>query len=172
MKRSRISRQPKKKSLGWYKKKLDHSFSQWIRIKDSVNGVATCVTCGAKSDWKHMQNGHYIARNHMATRYDEQNCNVQCLTEDSTIYSGEGVKSIKNSVVGDSLLAFDENTFEKRIAVIEEASSFMPTELYEVELMDGKKFYATGDHKVVSNNKWITIEEMLHIYPTCDIMEL
>ena len=79
MKRSAIKRQPKKKSVGWYKKKLDHSFSQWIRIKDSVNGVATCVTCGTKNDWKHMQNGHYIARNHMATRYDEQNCNVQCI---------------------------------------------------------------------------------------------
>lgn len=81
MRRGRISRKPKTKSIGWFKKKLDHSFSQWIRIKDAVNGVATCVTCGAKAHWKKMQNGHYIPRSHMSTRYDEQNCHVQCVAD-------------------------------------------------------------------------------------------
>ncbi len=79
MKRSKLNKTAKKHSIGWYKKKLDYEFSQWIRLKDAVNGIVICVTCKAKAHYKKMQNGHYIARNHLNTRYDEQNCHVQCV---------------------------------------------------------------------------------------------
>lgn len=69
----------KKHNASWYKHHLDTAFSQYIRLVNAVNGTATCVTCGAKAHWKKMQNGHYIPRNHLATRYDEQNCHVQCV---------------------------------------------------------------------------------------------
>jgi hypothetical protein len=59
-------------------KKLDSVFSQYIRLKNSDNGIATCFTCGKKDHWKKLQNGHFQSRKHYATRWDEQNCQVQC----------------------------------------------------------------------------------------------
>ena len=58
--------------------KLDTVFSQYIRRKDAVNGIATCVTCGKKDEWKKLQNGHFMSRRHYSTRWDENNVGVQC----------------------------------------------------------------------------------------------
>lgn len=58
--------------------KLDTIFSQYIRRKDAVNGIATCVTCGKKDEWKKLQNGHFMSRRHYSTRWDENNVGVQC----------------------------------------------------------------------------------------------
>lgn len=57
------------------KKKLDTVFSQWIRKRDK--GV--CFTCGSKKPWKQQQNGHYVSRQYLSTRWDERNCNCQCV---------------------------------------------------------------------------------------------
>jgi len=38
----------------------------------------SCYTCGKVSHYKDMQNGHYISRGNMATRWLEENCRVQC----------------------------------------------------------------------------------------------
>ena len=59
-------------------KNLDAVFSQYIRIKDSINEIATCVTCGKKDHWKKLQNGHFMSRRHYSTRWDENNVGVQC----------------------------------------------------------------------------------------------
>ena len=59
-------------------KNLDAVFSQYIRLKDSVVGIATCFTCGKEDNWKKLQNGHFMSRRHYATRWDEINCQVQC----------------------------------------------------------------------------------------------
>ena len=59
-------------------KKLDTIFSQYIRQKNSLNEIANCFTCGKKDHWKKLQNGHFQSRKHYATRWDEQNCQVQC----------------------------------------------------------------------------------------------
>ena len=59
-------------------KKLDAVFSQYIRQKDAVNEIATCVTCGKKDHWKKLQCGHFQSRRHYATRWDENNVGVQC----------------------------------------------------------------------------------------------
>ena len=58
--------------------KLDTIFSRYIRQKDAVNGIATCVTCGKKDEWKKLQNGHFMSRRHYSTRWDENNVGVQC----------------------------------------------------------------------------------------------
>ncbi len=68
----------KKVSRSKLVKKLDAVFSQYIRLKDSVGEIATCFTCGKKDHWKKLQNGHFQSRKHYATRWDEQNCQVQC----------------------------------------------------------------------------------------------
>jgi len=59
-------------------KKLDSIFSQYIRLKNSVDEISTCFTCGKKDHWKKLQNGHFQSRKHYSTRWDEINCQVQC----------------------------------------------------------------------------------------------
>ena len=66
------------KNLKWWKKKADTVFSRYIRLKNSVDGMCTCVTCGTKKPIKQMQNGHFIERHWLRYRYDEQNCHPQC----------------------------------------------------------------------------------------------
>lgn len=73
-----IPKNKKKPSRSKLVKKLDAVFSQYIRLKNSVDGYATCFTCGKKDHWKKLQNGHFQSRKHYATRWDEQNCQVQC----------------------------------------------------------------------------------------------
>jgi len=70
----------KSKPKGYYVKKLDIVFSQYIRQKyaDSF-GMSRCYTCLKQAHWKDLQNGHYISRGHMNTRWDEENCRPQCV---------------------------------------------------------------------------------------------
>jgi len=68
--------------MTWLKevKKLDLVFSRYIRLSRSdENGYATCITCGCKKNWKEQQCGHFMSRAHYSTRFDETNCDVQCV---------------------------------------------------------------------------------------------
>lgn len=59
--------------------KADKYFSLFIRLRDAdENGLARCCTCGKLIDVKYSDCGHYIKRQHMATRFDERNCACQC----------------------------------------------------------------------------------------------
>lgn len=63
-----------------YKDKLDRVFSLYIRLRDSTSsGYFRCISCGQIKPFSQADCGHYINRQHMATRYDEMNCNSQCL---------------------------------------------------------------------------------------------
>lgn len=59
-------------------KKLDTVFSIFIRQRNAIDEIAECVTCGKKDHWKKLQNGHFMSRKHLITRWDEDNCQVQC----------------------------------------------------------------------------------------------
>nr|DAT46555.1 MAG TPA: NinG recombination protein [Caudoviricetes sp.] len=59
-------------------KKLDRVFSQYIRLRDSHNGVFTCCSCGQLKPYEQADCGHFINRRWMALRYDERNCHAQC----------------------------------------------------------------------------------------------
>ena len=69
----------KASKLAKLKKKADCTFSRYIRLKNSVAGYCTCVTCGKKLPIKGIQNGHYIPRNILITRFSEDNCHPQCV---------------------------------------------------------------------------------------------
>jgi len=58
--------------------KLDKIFSQYIRLRESKNHNSKCFTCGKVDHWKKLQNGHFMSRKHLSTRWDETNCQVQC----------------------------------------------------------------------------------------------
>jgi hypothetical protein len=63
------------------KKELDKWFSLYIRLREATDeGLVQCFTCGNVNNYKvGMQNGHFMSRQFMATRYNEQNCQVQCV---------------------------------------------------------------------------------------------
>jgi hypothetical protein len=69
---------PKKPTRKTLITKLDKVFSEYIRRRYAKNDIATCVTCGKKEHWKKLQAGHFMSRKHYATRWDEQNVEVQC----------------------------------------------------------------------------------------------
>jgi hypothetical protein len=58
--------------------KLDKVFSIYIRRRYAVNDIAKCVTCGKEDNWKSLQCGHFMSRKHLSTRWNEDNCQVQC----------------------------------------------------------------------------------------------
>ena len=58
--------------------KADRLFSLFIRHKYMVNGIIYCYTCNKKMLLKEAQNGHYMSRRHLATRYHVDNCRPQC----------------------------------------------------------------------------------------------
>jgi hypothetical protein len=61
------------------KAKLDKEFSLFIRLRDAMpNGCFRCISCDQIKPFEQADCGHYINRQHMATRFDEMNCNAQC----------------------------------------------------------------------------------------------
>jgi hypothetical protein len=70
-----------KKTISKLKKELDKWFSLYIRLREANEyGMVQCFTCGIVRGYKDgMQNGHFQSRKHMATRFDTENCQVQCL---------------------------------------------------------------------------------------------
>jgi hypothetical protein len=68
----------KKVSRSTLVKKLDAVFSIYIRRRYAVNDIAKCVTCGKEDNWKSLQCGHFMSRKHLSTRWNEDNCQVQC----------------------------------------------------------------------------------------------
>ena len=68
------------KTISKLKKELDTIFSLYIRLRESEEGLVQCFTCHKVSHYKSgMQNGHFQSRKHLATRWDEENCQVQCV---------------------------------------------------------------------------------------------
>ena len=70
-----------KTTISKLKKELDKWFSLYIRLRDANEyGYVQCFTCGIVRGYKDgMQNGHFQSRKHMATRFHEDNCQVQCI---------------------------------------------------------------------------------------------
>ena len=69
------------KSLSKLKKELDKWFSLFIRLRDANEfGMIQCHTCGCIKHYKKgMQNGHFQSRSFLATRFNEENCQPQCV---------------------------------------------------------------------------------------------
>ena len=70
------------KTISKLKKELDTIFSLYIRLRDATDheGLCQCFTCGKISHYKSgMQNGHFQSRRHHSTRWNEENCQVQCI---------------------------------------------------------------------------------------------
>ena len=85
----KVSSPPKKKrtkakSVSKLKKEADAIFSKFIRERDK----GQCYTCPNNQDPKKMQNGHFVPRQYLATRYDEVNNHCQCYAC-NMLYNGQ-----------------------------------------------------------------------------------
>ena len=80
--------------------KLDTVFSQYIRRKDLINGMATCITCGKIAEPKKLQCGHFMSRRHYSTRWEENNAGVQCYGCNIT---NQGMQYAFSQYLGDKL---------------------------------------------------------------------
>ena len=70
----------KKRTPKSLKAELDAVFSRFIRRRGmSASGMNQCVSCGAVMDWQRLQCGHYYRRQHLGTRWNENNCWPQCM---------------------------------------------------------------------------------------------
>ena len=71
---------PKKKTLKYWKNKIDKPFHEYIRRRDADNntGYCNCISCGKKVHFTETDAGHFIGRQHLITRYDERNVHAQC----------------------------------------------------------------------------------------------
>lgn len=68
------------KSLSVLIKELDEVFATFIKLRDTDSfGYGRCHTCGSRIHFKLGDCGHGIHRQHMATRFDERNCALQCV---------------------------------------------------------------------------------------------
>lgn len=80
---------PKIKTQSQLRKRADQIFSWYIRLRDRDNsGECVCYTCGRKSSYKKMQNGHFVPRQYLWSRYDEINCHAQCYAC-NMLYNGQ-----------------------------------------------------------------------------------
>tara|TARA_R110002020_G_scaffold9069_4_gene36276 strand:- start:1136 stop:1558 length:423 start_codon:yes stop_codon:yes gene_type:complete len=81
-----------KKTISKLKKELDKFFSLFIRLRYATEnlGLVQCFTCGKVAHYKTggMQCGHFQSRRHHSTRWDEKNCQVQCVR--CNMFSGNG----------------------------------------------------------------------------------
>lgn len=70
----------KEKTTSQLKKELDSLFSKFIRLSYAdQDGFVSCYTCPKRTHWKDIQNGHFISRGYLATRFSEDNCRPQCV---------------------------------------------------------------------------------------------
>ena len=73
------AKKPRVKTQSQLKKILDSVFSVHIRKKYAdADGNTACYTCGKILPWQHIQNGHFVSRQYLATRWNEDNCRPQC----------------------------------------------------------------------------------------------
>ncbi len=65
---------------------LDRVVSRYVRLAAmGKDHKVQCYTCSTKKDWKKMQCGHYINRQHLGLRWETMNNKVQCPTCNITL---------------------------------------------------------------------------------------
>lgn len=91
----------KKKTVSKLKKELDKVFSEYIRRKYAKNGKTNCYTCSRLLEWQQIQCGHFVSRQHLSTRYDEENCRPQCVG--CNVFGGGRVSTFANNLENESI---------------------------------------------------------------------
>ena len=65
----------------------DTIFSRFVRLKyANENGIVKCYTCDLRVHWSMIQNGHFVKRANLYTRWMEDNCRPQCRNCNEVLY--------------------------------------------------------------------------------------
>jgi hypothetical protein len=60
-------------------KRIDPPFHRYIRLRDTnADGYGKCCTCDKPIHFFDGDAGHFVPRQHKATRWNEENVNLQC----------------------------------------------------------------------------------------------
>lgn len=90
--------------------KLDRVFSKYIRLRDVMpNGYFMCISCGQIKKYEQGDCGHFFSRKHMATRFDEDNCHMECAA--CNRFSSDHLASYQVNLVR----KIGQNRFEKLV---------------------------------------------------------
>ena len=119
--------------------KLDAVFSQFIRLRETVNGRCRCFTCGKSENWTEIHNGHFIDRRHMNTRFNERNCHPQCFT--CNVEKRGNIEAYKKALInkyGDNILS-DLEIEKNKISFNKKADYKCLLDFYNNELKRLKK---------------------------------
>jgi hypothetical protein len=83
---------------------LDAIFSKWVRMKFAdVDGQVKCYTCSTIKPIAEMQNGHFVPRGTLNTRWMPENCRPQCEKCNCYLDGNTGVFEANLRLEADSL---------------------------------------------------------------------
>ena len=118
---------PKRLTFSALEKKLDKEFSYYIRRKDADEGGSVqCVTCGGLFYWKEVDCGHFIKRQHRATRWHEFNCAPQCRRDNH--FMGGRQDDYSRYIIK----TYGQETFEKLMQLKYQTKKHSRTEIEEM----------------------------------------
>ena len=127
--------------------KLDRIFSTYIRIKYADDrGYCRCISCGKVHYWKEIQNGHYMSRRHLSTRWSEDNCRPQCVA--CNIFNQGFIQAYRISLV--------KQIGEQRVSLIEARALQETCKYGEFELNAMFKHY-TKEVERIAKEKGIEV---------------
>lgn len=136
--------------------KLDKVFSLYIRLRDSKPWrfrAFRCISCGDVKPYEQMDCGHFVSRNAMAIRWNEQNCNGECAR--------------CNRLQGDHLLGYRKNLIiklgEDAISGSPLAMSLEPKKKLALIRKLGTKRVEALEARKYESKKW-SVEELKEKY--------
>lgn len=153
MKRTPLKRKSTKSTKSARSKiteKADAAFSQYIRLKYAdAYGNCRCISCGQYHPWKEIQNGHYMSRRYMSTRWSEDNCRPQCVA--CNIFNQGAAQMFRLGLIkeyydlyvlqGQSRDSAMQNA-EKRVSLTEVAARTQTAKYSEFEISAIAEFYS------------------------------
>lgn len=123
---------PGVKKVPNYKAKLDKIFSEYIRYKYAdTNGYCRCISCGRIHKIKEIQNGHYMSRRYMSTRFDEDNCRPQCVA--CNIYNQGNIQMYRINLI--------KEIGERRVELVEIKARTQTHKYSDFEYQELIKYY-------------------------------
>ena len=158
-------------------RKLDRVFSLYIRKRDSApwgGKFFRCISCGRVMPYAQGDCGHFFSRRHMSTRFDEDNCHMECrycLTPDALILTDmlEWVP-LGEMKEGQKLFAFEEGVAganKRRLYRTGKVTHLHRDvqDVYRVTLENGDHVDTTADHEWLvrdrgSGMKWMKTKDM------------
>tara|TARA_R110000782_G_scaffold6635_2_gene22774 strand:- start:167 stop:568 length:402 start_codon:yes stop_codon:yes gene_type:complete len=105
----------KKKTLKYWKTKIDKPFHEYIRRRDADDdsGYCQCISCDKPIHFSESDAGHFISRGKLATRWDERNVNAQCRKCNRFEYGRQFEYSLKiGTELAEQLLQDSRSTFK------------------------------------------------------------